>query len=284
MVDIFNYTDFLKYFEDYYAWKKTTDPSFAYSTIAQKAGFNNKGFAFSLFHGQRNISPANCRKISLALNHSAKEAVYFQLLVAFNKTVDLKKKSQFFEKMGKLSRHGKGFTPAQVLYKDQYEYFSTWYHSAIRSIIGMYLFKDDYFWLAKMLSPSISTGKAKKSVELLKRLGLIIEGKDNYLEISEPNITSGREIFGTGLRNFHFDLADLAKRAIKTLDRDKRHIMGLTVGVSQEVFNKICIKIEEYQKELIKIANTSRNADSVYQINFHTFPLARVDKKRKVRP
>lgn len=284
MVDIFNYTDFVKYFEDYYAWKKTIDPSFAYSTIAQKAGFNNKGFAFTLFHGLRALSPANCRKISLALNHSTKEAEYFQLLVAFNKTVGLKKKSQLFEKMSKLSRHGKGFTPAQVLYKDQYEYYSKWYHSAIRSILGMYLFKDDYFWLARMVSPPITTGMAKKSVELLKKLGLVAEGKDKYLEITEPNISSGREIVGTGLRNFHSDCADLAKRAIETLDRDKRHLTALTLGVSKDVYNEICAKIEEFQKEIIKIANKSQYANRVYQINFHTFPLSRIDKKRKVRP
>jgi uncharacterized protein (TIGR02147 family) len=284
MVDIFNYTDFLKYFEDYYAWKKTSDPSFAYSTIAQMAGFNNKGFAYSLFHGRRPISPANCRKISLALRHSAKEAKYFQLLVNFNQTVDLKKKNYYYKEMSGLSRHGKGFTPAQILDRDQYEYYSKWYHSAIRSIIGMYLFKDDYFWLARMVSPPISTGKAKKSVELLKKLGLVIEGRDKYLEISDRNITSGREISGIGLRNFHFDCTDLAKRAITTLGRDKRHIMGLTVGVSEEVYKEICEKIEEFQKELIKTANKSRYANRVYQINFHTFPLARVDKKRKVRP
>jgi len=284
MINIFNYTDFLSYFEDYYAWQKRDDPSFAYSTIAQKAGFNNKGWAFLLFHGERKISPVNCRKISKALNHSRKEAVYFQLLVEFKQTNELPQKKRLYEKISRMTRHGQGFTRAQLLSKDQYEYYSTWYHSAVRSIIGMYPFKDDYFWLGRMMIPPITTGQAKKSVELLKRLGLVTEGGDKRLTLTTVSVTSGSEILGTGLRNFHYECADLAKEAIRKMKRDERNITGLTLGVSKAAYSEICNRVAAFQNELMEIANAARDADRVYQINFHLFPLSRSDKKRVLKP
>jgi uncharacterized protein (TIGR02147 family) len=280
MVNIFDYTEFLKYFEDYYTEKKAADPDFAYSTVAQKAGFNNKGFAYNIFHGKRNISPANCQKISKALRHSRKEAKYFRLLVAFSQTNELARKKKLFDKICSMSAHGKGFTEAQLIAHDQYDFYSKWYHSAIRSLIGLYPIKDDYFHLARRVVPNITTGQAKKSVELLLRLGLAVRKPDGTLKLTHTSITTGREIEGLGLRNFHFQCTDLAKNAISTMDRSSRNITGLTLGVSRAAYEKICAKIALYQEELMNIANTSPEADRVYQLNFHFFPLSHPESKR----
>ena len=51
--------------------------------------------------------------------------------------------------------------------RDQYEFYSKWYHSAIRSLIDMYPFKDDYSWLAKNVYPPI-TREAKNRYNFWK--------------------------------------------------------------------------------------------------------------------
>jgi uncharacterized protein (TIGR02147 family) len=283
MINLFDYTDFLKYFEDYYAWRKKTDPSFSYRAVAKKAGFNNKGFAYNLFHGKRHFSSANCLRISKALKHSRIETEYFKNLVSFNQTQDLAAKKRFFEKLCCLSAHGKGFSPAQVIAHDQYEYYSKWRHSAVRSLIGMYPFKDDYTWLAKMTAPPITPGQAQKSVMLLKRLGMVTVAPNGTLKLSHVSITTGPEIAGLGLRNFHFECADLAKKAICTMDRETRNITGLTLGVSKKTYKTICDEVAHFQLKLMAIANTDSRADRVYQINFHLFPLSKDRGKPRIR-
>ena len=281
MVNLFDYTDFLKYFEAYYLHQKAIDPTFSYSTLAHKAGISNKGFAYNIFHGKRNISAMHCRMISAALKHSKAETEYFRNLVGFNQTQDLVRKKRFFQKLCRLSAHGKGFTRSQVVSHDQYEYYSKWYHSAIRSLIGMYSIKDDYTSLAKMVVPCITPGQAKKSVALLEQIGMVVEGGDGTLALAHTSVTTGKEVIGLGLRNFHFECADLAKNAISTLDRETRNITGLTLGVSEPGFKEICAEIAAFEKKLMAIADNDKNADRVYQLNFHLFPLSRCDIKKK---
>ena len=180
-----------------------------------------------------------------------------------------------------MSAHGKGFTGAQVLAQDKYEFFSRWYHLAIRSLIGMYPFKDDYFWLARKVDPPITTGQAEKSVKLLKRLGLVTEGPNGILKLSGLSLTTGEEVEGLGLRNLYFECADLAKNAISTMDRDTRNITALTLGISKATYKEICADIAEFQKKLMAKANRDAGADGVYQMNFYLFPISKTRDSSK---
>ena len=281
MINIFDYIDPFRYLQDTFAEKKAKDPSFSYETVAQKAGFNNKGFAFNIIHGKKNLSPSNCDRINRALKHTRNQSKYFKTLIEFDRTAELVKKGQLFEKLCSIRPRGKGRTRAQLLNKDQYDYFSKWYHSAIRSLIGMYKFKNDYLWLAKKVFPVITPGKARKSVALLKRLGLVESGSNGTLKITNAGITSGPEVMGVGLRNFHFESTGLAKNAIRTLGRKDRNITGLTLGISAAAYQKICDEIAVFQEKVMHIADTAQNVDRVYQLNFHFFPLSKFERKRR---
>lgn len=275
MADIFGYTDYRKYLVDFFADKKARSPSFSYAYIAKKAGFNNRGFAFNIIHGKRHLSAENIARVSRALKHTRNQAKYFKSLVEFNQTVELHRKKQLFKKLCSIAAKGRGLTKTQIINKDQYEFYAKWYHSAIRALIGMYKFKDDYKWLCKKVNPSITPGQAKKSVELLIRLGLAARGDDGTVALTNVSISTGIEAAGLGLRNFHFESADLAKNAIRTLDRDKRNITGITLGISSDAYRKICDEVAICQEKIVNIAVNSPNADKVFQMNFHLYPLSK---------
>ncbi|MGE0616139.1 MAG: TIGR02147 family protein, partial [Bacteriovoracia bacterium] len=42
--NLFEYTDYRKYLEDYYNFKKATDPGFSYRSFAKAAGFTSSNF------------------------------------------------------------------------------------------------------------------------------------------------------------------------------------------------------------------------------------------------
>ncbi len=137
MVNIFDYTDFKKYLADYYEEKKSKNPNFSYQYLADKAGFKNRGFIYNIINGNKNVSKSNCFKISYALEHNKYEAEYFENLVAFYQAKNLKEINYFFDKINQIKNRGKGYTKTQLIRQDQYEFYSKWYHSAIRSIIDM---------------------------------------------------------------------------------------------------------------------------------------------------
>jgi uncharacterized protein (TIGR02147 family) len=68
----------------------------------------------------------------------------------------------------------------------------------------------------------------------------------------------------------------LAQQALAELPSDKRHMTGLTLGISRKAYLRICEDIYALQEKILRTAENDEGSDSVYQLNFHFFPLSRV--------
>ncbi len=283
MINVFDYTDYRKFLEDYYEERKAANPSFSYQVLAQKAGFTNKGFVYNLVKGKRGLSKSNFFKMREALGLNKYEAEYFENLVSFNRAKGLKEEKHYFERMSSLKSRGKAKSEMQVIRKDQYDFYSTWHHSAVRSIIDMYDFKDDFKWLARMISPPITAKQAKHSVALLYKLGLIERERNGIYKVKEKNITTGTDVMGLAIQNFHKECAALSQNAIQNLPKEQRSISGLTMGISRPVYLKICEEILQFQNRIADLVSADKDADKVYQLNFHMFPISKSDNERKKR-
>jgi uncharacterized protein (TIGR02147 family) len=280
MVNIFDYSDHRRYLADYYEERKKKHPNFSYQAIADKAGIKNKGFIYNIVNGKKSLSKSNIFRISRALSHTRAEAEYFENLVAFNQAEDLTERTYFFEKMNTTKNQGKPASEAHLLRKDQYEFYSTWYHAMVRSIIGMYGFKGDFQRLAKMLDPPITVTQAKHSVRLLEQLGLICKSKNGNYSLSNKGLTTGKDITDIAFQNFHRACIDLAKRALTAFPLAARNFTGLTLGISKNGYARICDEIHEFQDKIMEIAESDEPADRVYQLNFHFFPTSDTDPQR----
>jgi uncharacterized protein (TIGR02147 family) len=281
MVNVFDYSDFRKYLSDYYEEKKKSNPLYSYQIIANKAGIKNKGFIYNIIKGKKALLKSNILKISQALGHSRSESEYFETLIAFNQATDNTSRKVFFEKMNTMKNSGKTTSAAQVLRKDQYEFYSNWYHVMVRLIIHLYEFNGDYKWLAKMIDPPITVAQARHSVQLLEKLGLIKKNDDGVYTISELNLTTGKDIMNIAFQNFHMTCNDLAKRAYTEFPLDARNMTGLTLGISMESYKKICEEIQHFQTKIIEITNADKEADRIYQLSFNFFPTSKSSKERK---
>jgi uncharacterized protein (TIGR02147 family) len=281
MTTVYDYTDFRKYLADYYAAKKAANPRFSYKLLANKGNFRNKGFVYNIVNGAKMLSKANVLKLSQALGHNKHETEYFEYLVAFNQAKSLKERTYYFERCNNLRGRGVGMSKAQILRKDQYEFYSQWYHSAVRSLIDMHEFKDDYAWLARAVCPPISLKQARQSVRLLEDLGLIARGERGVYRLTSKSITTGPEVVSLGVTNFHIECTKLAARSIEEMPREKRNVTGLTLGISAPGYQRICEEIRTFQQKIMDIADQDANADRVYQLNFHLFPISDATTERK---
>jgi len=275
MPNIFHYADFREYLQDLYEEKKAANKRYSYKTIADKAGFQNKGFVYNLIHGKKNLSRTNLFRLSKALGHTQRERDYFENMVGYTLAKTSEEQDHFYKKMIAVNFPNKEANKTQVLRKDQYEYYSKFYHSIIRSLIDMHPFRDDFDRLAKMISPPITPGQAKKSVELLEKLGLIRKKPGGHYEVSDKIITTGKSVAGPGILNFHLETMGLAARAARELPKGIRNITGLTLGISAETYEAICEEIRDFRKKILGMAEKDDKADRVYQLNFHLFPVSK---------
>jgi uncharacterized protein (TIGR02147 family) len=283
MLSIFDYTNYREYLADYYKDKKSDNPNYSYQVFTDRAGFKNKSFIFDVIKGNKNLSKTSIFKISQAMNHNRYEAEYFENMAAFNQARTLKERNHFFKRMGQIKRYGRGAGKKSILRKDQYEFYSKWYHVAIRSLIDMYEFKDDYKWLARQVSPLIKPKQAKESVALLERLGLISRKTNGTYKISNKTVTTGPEILSLAVQNFHVETMKMAAGAVNELPKNVRNITGLTLGISMDTYENICEEIEEFRSKILKLAERDNKADTVFRLNFHVFPMSKIENGRSAQ-
>jgi uncharacterized protein (TIGR02147 family) len=277
---VFEYTDYRKYLLDCYNQRKSENPSFSYNTLATKAGFKNKGFVHSVIRNRKNLSKTSIVRLAEALGLKPNEADYFENLVFFNQAADLKERNYFWEKLSGVKNHNGKNGKARQLTRDHYEFYSTWYHSAIRSLIDMFPVRDNFDWLAKNVQPAITKKQARASVALLYRLGLIKRQRNECWVLTDKHITTGNEILDLAALNYHRDATRLSTAAIESIPKHKRNITGLTMGLSQEAYSRIVEETSAFRKRIVQIVDESgQPADRVYQFNLHLFPMSKIDIK-----
>jgi uncharacterized protein (TIGR02147 family) len=277
MPDIFLYTDYRKYLQDYYDEQKKAFPAFSNQSLAIKANFPSRGFLFNVITGKKNLSKSSTVRLGQAIHLKNSEADYFENLVSFTQAKLHREKGYFFDKLNAIKSTHKGNGHTRQLRTSQYDFYSNWHNSVIRSLLDMHDFKDDWKKLAKALYPAIKPKEAKKAVQLLTRLGIIEKQKTGNYKLTDKTITTGQEIINLGLLNFQLQTTDLAVKAIQDLPRQKRHVSGLTLGISSHTYDVICREIDDFQSKLLALAEMDEQADNVYQFNFHFFPVSNMN-------
>jgi len=74
---------------------------------------------------------------------------------------------------------------------------------------------------------------------------------------------------------------ELAATVLKELPRDIRNISGLTLGISQPAYEKICKEIDTFQNKILSIAEKDESSDEVFQLNIQMFPVSMSSKRKK---
>jgi uncharacterized protein (TIGR02147 family) len=284
MPNIFEYTDYKKFLADYYEKAKERNPGFSYQVFSQKAGIKSRGFLYNAVHGKRTLSKSHVFGLSQALNLNKSETAYLENLVAFNQAKSLKERNYFYERLSSI-RPGKkhGWKP-QIVRNDQFEFYSKWYHSVIRSLIDLHGFAGDYEKLARNVYPRIKPLQAKKSVELLLRLGLVRKRPNGSYAVTDKSIATPKEVAGLAVMNFHRDAGRLAMAALNDVHKDRRNFSAMTLGISHETYKEICNDILALRRAIQQKAEADNSADAVYQLNFQFFPVSRTDINTERNP
>ena len=271
MVSVFDFTDFRAYLKMYYEHKKKLNPHFSYQLFAQRAGLKNRGFLFGIINSSKKLSKLHCFRLSKALGHSKKEAEYFENIVFFNQAKNDEQRHYFLEQALKCKRTTVRVT--RLVKKDEFEYLSKWYHSAIRAFIEVYPVNDDYEELSRVLSPPITPLQAKNSIRLLQRLNLISRKKNGTFYIKQKNIKASDEITQDIRNRYYTEYNTLARNAINSHDPSSREITSLTLGISKKTRQTICKEIRQLKERIIELADNDEDAECIYHYQHVFFSL-----------
>jgi uncharacterized protein (TIGR02147 family) len=276
--NIYEYTDYHQFFKAYYQYSKATTRAFSFRYLAQHAGVA-ASLLGAVINGQRRITPIIAEKYAKGIKLTARETDYLLALVGFERAKTHTNKNEAFSRIVRL----RGQSKFKFLDADQYEYFSHWYHAAIRELISLPFFKENPAWLAGVLLPRITETQVKRSLELLQRLTLTQRDTTGKLCVTNKAISSEYEIHTLSLRNFSREMIDRAREALEAVPVERREISGLTLGISDECIDRIKQRIRIFKEEIVSmVVDDKSESHNVYRLNFQFFPLIKpVDKKQK---
>ncbi|MFP4162403.1 MAG: TIGR02147 family protein [Chitinispirillaceae bacterium] len=277
-MDIFNYTDYRKFLNDYYLEKKSCHRHFTVRYIAKEVGFKSASFFSQLVRGRSNISLELAGKFSTFMNLTKTQSAYFETLILYNQARSHEEKRIYFEKLTTFRQ-----SKIKQIDAKYFEFYDKWYYSALRELFYIYPFDGkDYKGLAKLLEPSISPQQARRAVARLEKWGLIRKDQNGfYVRSDNQSISTGLDAHSFYINNYQRAVLNLAKEAIDNFAKDSRQFSTLTLSLSPSGYKNFLWELQEFRHKLLSLGENDSEEDRIYQLNIQLFPLSKQLQRKK---
>jgi uncharacterized protein (TIGR02147 family) len=274
---IFDYIDYRRYLADYYQSKKREKRYFSYRFFAQRAGLHAPILLKMVIDGKRNLSRETIEKFIKALALNEKESMYFRNLVLFNQAKSSQEKQEHYRVLRSMAEQ----VPQHLMEDDCFEFYDKWYYSVIREGVCQHDYGDHWELIAASLHPPITPQEARTAVGWLVRHGLLQKLPGGAYQQVHKAITTRAEVRSMVIRNFNRTMIGFAEKALDDFPIDTRYASGITIGLTHEAYTMIEAEIEAFRDRIVKIVDSLKESDQVYQVNIQMFPLMRSPGIRK---
>jgi uncharacterized protein (TIGR02147 family) len=269
MKEIYEYLDYRKYLNDYFAEQRTVTPYFSFRYAEKKVDIDASNLS-KVTQGKRHIPDSSINKICTLLKLSDKDSEYFTLLVQFAKSRSQSRSREFFEKLMSFNSVAMKKIPFE-----KYEFYRRWYYSAVLALLYFFPAKSsDALEIGRKLSPPISENEASDAIKLLLNLNFItLDDNDKFVH-TDSIITSGEQWKSIAIDSFQRETLELALRSLNNDAIEDRYISTLTVTLSDDSYDRVREITAKYRKDILKVVAESGDTNRVYQINLQLFPMS----------
>ncbi len=261
---------------------KVHERGFSYRVFSKRAGFASPNFLKLVAEGQRNLSAASIPKFAQGLGLTRREAQAFHALVMLSQAKTDDERNTHFSSLRRIA----SAVEARVLGADQFDLYSTWYAPVVRELAARSDFRSDPEWIARRMSPPITPRQAAEALELLRRLGLLVEGKDGRLEPVARTVTTGLQVQSLAVRNHHRQALARAAETLDELPQEERDVTGLTLSLTREQYAELVERIARFRREILESVDREHDEGQVdtseaevHQLLFVMYPLTREPKE-----
>jgi len=272
-LSVYSYLDYRAFLRDYYRAKKAATRAFSYRAFSKRAGVSSPNYLKLVMDGKRSLSPKMAERFAAACGLDSEAARYFVNLVGFNQAETSPERAQFYGKLTGFQHYRR----AHKLDIAHAAYYSDWFMPAIRELAASPHFREDAEWIADQLVPPITPVQARRAVETLTDLGLLVRDASGKLKQADALLSTGPETRGLHIAAFHRAMTQRALESIDLVPAAERDISSLTLCMSRAGLAQLKLKIQRFRAELLALSELEENPEQVVQVNFQLFPLSRAD-------
>ena len=267
IIDIFQFTSFRKYLDEYQAARVQTDPDFTRAGACVLLGLpKTRSYYNDIIKGKK-LSTRMIPKFVEVLGLNKKEAKYFEAMVNMDQAKTATERNAFFEEL--LKQHPDSH---RILDEDAYEYYNHWYNSVLFTALEVVDVSDDLEPIQKLIFPKVSVGTLKRSLELLERLGFVRKKENGFWKSCRDAVSSGDYNNSDLVRQYQLQSFELSKQALLASDGRSSDMATFTFSVSDDAFKAIAKEIQGLKARVRKIIMLDKKkATGVHQLNIHLF-------------
>jgi uncharacterized protein (TIGR02147 family) len=271
---IYNYTDVIAFLRDWYTEARQVNYGLSHRSISSAMGLKSSG-AFSQILGRRlKLSGTKVNRLLELLKLDRYERRYFRLLVALENAKTPTERERLLVCLeSELRKQVKRMPPAL------HGFYSRWYYTALRALLGIYRFNGDYAEVARHLTPPITAEQARHGVKLLESLGLIARRDDGSFRLTHQSLT-----MSVGPHPPVLDLSavllHLGAEALKRFPPRQREVSTMTIGISEKAYATVRKEIANCRTNILRHVMADKHPDRVYTVIFGAYPLSKRIGKR----
>jgi len=260
--------------EDYRTWmreryeeRKRIQPNFSYRFMAMRLEMD-AGQLVKILQGKLHLVPQKIPAVAKLFGLDPRSERFLEALVRFSKATGTQEISRRWDEIQSLRE-----VQSRELEQDQYEFYSTWLPTAVRGVLSLGEPDQTPKAIGNRIVPRTDAPEVERALELLERLGLATREPGGGWTLAHKHIRTGDLWRQKTVRQFQADTMRLATDALETIPAKRRDISTLTLTLAEKDLPLLKERVAEFRRDLVRLAEESDPADSVYQVNVQVFPM-----------
>ena len=140
-------------------------------------------------------------------------------------------------------------------------------------------FRSDFVpsakWVAKQILPKITEEQAKEGLVILQNLGMITIQDDKTYLVNDVTLVTPYQVEGLAVHKYHHQMLGLAQDSLEHFSEEERHIMGLTVCISQNMLQQLKQELNSMASRLLDMCDSEQDsAEIAVQLGLYCFPVS----------
>jgi len=269
--EIYPYLDYRAFLSDWFQAKKAENRRFSHRLFARLCGQKSPSLLKHVISRERNLTAATTEAFIKGLSLDASQAKFFRLLVELDQANGPAERNAAYEKISSTRR----FREAREVEGDGFKYLSHWYYPAIRELAHRPDFQVDPEWIAKTLLPPITVSQARRALDTLLGLSLLTADPCGGAQPTEASVVTPHVVTSLAVYNYHQGMLERASSALDSVPHQQRHFGAVTVAIPEYLVPQLKAEIATFQERILDLCDrVSPEAERVYQLNLHLFPLS----------
>ena len=269
MKPITEYQNYREYMRDFYEERKRSS-LFSWREFSKLAGFASPNFMQLVCEGKSRLSKTGVEKVADAMGLAGADRDYFFAMERFGDARSDSMKLQAFNEMQKIAKENR----LRVVDAEAFKYFESWVNPVLRELAPI-MPGAKPLELARRCIPVVSAAEVRHSLDFMCHAEFLKKiGEDTYVQ-TEKVVTGSSEAIPLALRSMNRQMSKFATEAIDEVPPEKRHITGVTLGMSESTYQWLVQKLETLRQQVVAMAAKEKEYDKVYRLNLQLFPLTK---------